>query len=65
MFWAFHYEHLTLLEQYIAASHRERGISPRNSISKNSAVFSRLPAFMTKAGNRAELLKLIGFLAKK
>lgn len=64
-FWAFHYEHLTLLEQYIAASHRERGISPRNSISKNSAVFSRLPAFMTKAGNRAELLKLIGFLAKK
>lgn len=59
LFWAFHYEHLEILRQYIAAKHRERGITPRNTIKKNSAMLSRLPAFITRAGNRDALLKMI------
>lgn len=58
-FWAFNYEHLALLEQYVAAKLRERGILPRNSIRKNSSLLSRLPDFIRRAGNRDELLKLI------
>jgi RNase P subunit RPR2 len=65
LFWAFHYEHLEILEHYIAAKHRERGIAPRNTIKKNSAMLSRLPAFITRAGNREALLKLIKELSVK
>jgi len=63
LFWAFNYEHLQLLEDYIRARHRERGISPRNKIIKNKTLVSRLPAFISKAGNRDDLLKLIKDLA--
>jgi hypothetical protein len=57
VFWAYHDEHLGLLEQYVRAKLRERGI--HNKGSKNSLMFSRLPAFIKKAGNRKELLSLI------
>ncbi len=62
LLWAFNYEHLTLLRQYIGAKLRERGVSPRTSLRKNSAMLSRLPAFKTKAANREALLKLIAQL---
>jgi len=57
LFWAYHYEHLQLLEQYVRAKLRERGIN--NKGSKNSLMFSRLPSFITKARNREEVLKMI------
>jgi len=63
LFWAYHYDHLSLLEQYVRAKLRERGID--NKSSKNSLMFSRLPAFITKAGNREEILKLIRELQGK
>jgi hypothetical protein len=63
LFWAYHYDHLTLLEQYVRAKLRERGID--NKGSKNSLMFSRLPTFITKAGNREEVLKLINDLQVK
>lgn len=59
MFWAFNEEHLLLLEQYITAKLRERGIPPVKNISRKSTMLNRLPAFISKAGNRAGLLKLI------
>lgn len=65
LFWAYNYEHLGLLRQYIAAKLRERGIDPRNSIRKNSAMLSRLPEFMKKAANRDGLLKLIEHLERQ
>jgi len=57
LFWVFNYEHLSLLEQYVGAKLRERGIE--NKGSKNRLVFSRLPTFITSAKNREEILKLI------
>ena len=57
LFWVYHYDHLSLVEQYVRAKLRERGID--NKGSKNSLMFSRLPTFITKAGNREEMLKLI------
>jgi hypothetical protein len=65
LFWAFNTEHLDILEGYIGAKLRERGISPRNTIRKNSALLSRLPAFITKASNRKALLQLIDQLKNK
>mgnify|MGYP003406897202 FL=1 len=63
LFWAYHYDHLSLLEQYVRAKLRERGID--NKGSKNSLMFSRLPALITKAGNREEILKLMNELQVK
>ena len=63
VFWAYHYEHLTLLEEYVRAKLRERGID--NKGSKNSLMFSRLPTFITNAGNREEMLKVISMLQGK
>jgi len=63
LFWAYHYDHLSLLEQYVRAKLRERGVG--NKGSKNSLMFSRLPTFITKAGNREEILKLIKELQVK
>lgn len=65
LFWAYNYEHLETLQHYIAAKLRERGISPRNTIRKNSAMLSRLPGFIKQAKNREGLLKCIDFLIKK
>ena len=64
-FWAYNYDHLDLLEQFISAKLRERGITPRNTIKKNSSMMSRLPSFISKAGNRPELLKMIWELKTK
>ncbi|MGB4847867.1 MAG: hypothetical protein WBP41_08115 [Saprospiraceae bacterium] len=63
LFWAFNYEHLNLLDQYVSAKLRERGID--NKGSKNSLMFSRLPTFITSAKNRGEILKLIDEMQKK
>ncbi len=63
LLWAFNYEHLSLLEQYVRAKLRERGID--NKGSKNSLMFSRLPTFITSAKNREEILKLIEELRRK
>jgi len=49
----------------VTAKLRERGIEPRNTIRKNSAMLSRLPAFIKKAGNRDGLLKLINLLEQQ
>lgn len=65
LFWAFNYEHLQLLEKFIKAKHRERGIEPRNTIRKNSSMVSRLPEFIQRANNREELLKVIDILKSK
>jgi hypothetical protein len=65
LFWAFNYDHLEILRRYVEARLRERGIDPRNSIRKNSAMVSRLPAFIKKAGNREALLGMIGELEKQ
>jgi hypothetical protein len=45
----FREEHLGVLQQYIGTKLRERGIDPRNTIQKNSAMLSRLPEFMKKS----------------
>ena len=63
VFWAYNDEHLAILEQYVRAKLRERGID--NKGSKNSLMFSRLPAFIKKAGHRDALLKLIKRLQTK
>ncbi|HJW29191.1 MAG TPA: hypothetical protein VJ508_08050 [Saprospiraceae bacterium] len=63
IFWAYHYEHLALLEQYVRAKLRERGVG--NKGSKNSLMFSRLPEFITKARNRDDILRLIHELQVK
>ena len=65
LFWAFNYEHLEMLEDYVKAKLRERGISPRNTIRKNSSMMSRLPEFIKSAKNRNEILKLIAELQVK
>jgi hypothetical protein len=63
VFWAYHFEHLELLEQYVRAKLRERGI--HNKGSKNSLMFSRLPDFIKRARNREGILRLIGELRGK
>ena len=63
VFWAYNYEHLEILELYVRAKLRERGIHNRGS--KNSLMFSRLPDFIKKAKNREEILKLIHTLLVK
>lgn len=65
LFWAYHYEHLELLRQYVGAKLRERGIEPRNTIRKNSAMLSRLPEYIKRAANREPLLKLMDELSLK
>jgi len=63
LFWAYNMEHLNLLEQYVQAKLRERGI--KNKGSKNSLMFSRLPEFIKSAKNRDAMLKLINELQIK
>ncbi len=63
LFWAYHYEHLELLDQYVQAKLRERGIE--NKGSKNRLMFSRLPGFIKSAGNRDKILNLIQDLRNK
>lgn len=65
LFWAFNYEQLDLLEQYVRAKHRERGISPRNTIRKSSSMVARLPSFITGAHRREEVLAVIQKLSAR
>ena len=65
LLWAYNYDHLKMLERYVAAKLRERGINPKNSIRKNSSMMSQLPAFITKGKNRKELMKVIEELQGK
>lgn len=65
LFWALHYEHLDLLENFVRAKLRERGIGPENRMSKNSSLIGRLPAFIKEAKNRDEILHLIEELRNK
>ena len=65
LFWAFNYDHLKLVEEFVQAKLRERGIDPKNSYKKNSALVRRLPVFISSAGNREEILKLIHELQVK
>ncbi len=63
LFWAYHSEHLALVEQYVRAKLRERGI--HNKGSRNSLMFSRLPRFITSGKNRENILKAINELKVK
>lgn len=65
LFWAFNVAHLQYIQQYVAAKLRERGITPRNTIRKNSSLLSRLPVFIKTAKHRADLEKAISKLLAK
>ncbi len=54
--WAYNMEHLAFLERYVAATLRER------TPNKNSSLASRLPAWLTSAKNREEVLRGIARL---
>lgn len=63
LFWAYHTEHLQLIEQYVRAKLRERNIHHKGT--RNSLMFSRLPEFIKSAKNREGILKLIHELQVK
>ena len=63
--WAYNYEHLDMIRQYVSAKLRERGITPLNKISKNRSMLARLPQFIKKAGNREALLRCISEMEGK
>jgi len=65
LFWAFNYEHLDMLEDYVRAKLRERGLQPRDTFRKSSSMVVRLPAFITGAHRRDEVLAMIGKLRAK
>lgn len=53
--WAFHERHLDLIERFVAAKHRERGLGDRPGMT----LVARLPAWMTTAKHRDEVLRTI------
>jgi hypothetical protein len=57
--WAYNYDHLHYLEEYIGASLRERKTAPHLSM------VEKLPRFMQLAKNREALLRLIARLKRK
>ena len=65
LFWAYNFEQLDMVEQIVAAKLRERGLSPKATIKKNSSMMSRLPEFIKKAKNRKDVLKVINDLRLK
>ncbi len=64
--WAYNKEHLDFLEQYVAATLRERthpdGTTRSQTPARNSTLASRLPAWIKSAKNREAVLKGIGKL---
>jgi hypothetical protein len=56
--WAYSCAHLDFLEEYIGAKLREEKVVSKRSLVQN------MPAFISKAGNRAKLLKLISRMRK-
>ena len=57
--WAYNYEHLSYLEQYVSATLRE------HKDRTHFTLLERLPRFYHEAKNRAALLKIIDKLKKK
>lgn len=57
--WAYNVYHLNFLEDYVGSALRERRPN------KNSALASRLPAWMKEAKNRDEILKCLRKLREK
>ena len=55
--WAFNERHLDLLEGYVAAKLRERGLGPGGM-----TVLARLPTWLKSAKHREEILRVIGRL---
>jgi hypothetical protein len=53
LLWAYNRTHLDLLEEYVAAELRERGVRP------GSSVLTRLPAWIKAAKHREEVLRTI------
>ncbi|MFI9448833.1 TFIIB-type zinc ribbon-containing protein [Amycolatopsis sp. NPDC052450] len=56
--WAFHVGHLDLIERFVAATLRERGLGDRPGLT----LVARLPSWMTTAKHRAEVLRTIAKL---
>lgn len=56
--WAFHERHLDLLERFVAAKLRERGLGNRPGMT----LVARLPAWITTAKHRDEILRTIAKL---
>lgn len=61
LLWAYNYEHLTFLENFIAAKLRERNFG----YNANSSMGSRLPKWMTSEKNRVHVIKAIRALKAK
>ena len=59
VFWAYNYEHLAHLKQFVSAKLREKSNDPRLSYTE------KLPAFITTAKNRDRILKAISRLERK
>lgn len=59
--WAYNEAHVAFLEQYVAATLRERR-SHRWGWGRNSSLESRLPRWIQAAKNRAAVLKKLALL---
>jgi len=62
--WAYNLRHLEVIEQYVAATLRERRRDPKYGWS-NHAMISRLPRWIKAEGNREEILRCVDTLKKK
>jgi len=62
--WAYSERHLAFLEDFVGAQLRERVRDEKYGWS-NSALASRLPAWMTSAKNRDEVLKCLARLRER
>ena len=65
--WAFNLEHLSFIESYISAKHRERNFDASEDPYqiRNKTLASRLPKWMTSAKHREEILRTIDQLRQK
>lgn len=60
--WAYNVPHLDLLESFVSATRRERGLRPPAA---RSSLVERLPSWMKQAKHRDEILKAIERLRSK
>jgi hypothetical protein len=56
LLWAYNIQHLELLESFVSADLRERGLRPPSA---KSSLVERLPSWMKQAKHRDEILKAI------
>ena len=61
LLWAYNYEHIDFLRNFISAELRERNGQPKS----NHSIGSRLPRWITAANNRKDVLKCIEKLMLK